>query len=87
MLRLRLWDFNAWGGTAFQNRAPAFLGLESRLSIADCQTRVVFGIVLLVCAVVGDAADDFFWVVPSCKGSLRVGPIALGLTQRFLRAA
>ncbi|MGH9713658.1 MAG: hypothetical protein ACRD5M_10205 [Candidatus Acidiferrales bacterium] len=41
--------------------------------------RVVFRIVLFVGAIVGDAPDDFFGIMASCEGTLRVGAIALGL--------
>ena len=74
---------DGWGSAVFQHSVRAPLRLESRLSVTDGETGVVFGVVLFVGAEISDAPNDLFGVVASCKGPLRVGPIPFGLGERL----
>lgn len=74
-------DFDYFGTVC---RSPV---LQFGLRLRDGVPGVVFRVVLLICTVIRDAADDFFLVVSSREGALRVGPIALGLSECFWRTA
>ena len=56
--------------------------IECSLSLHNGVPRVIIRIVFSVRAVVGDSLDDFFWVVTSGEGALRIGPVMFGLAQR-----
>ena len=59
-------------------KIPSFL-FELPLSLHDGVPCVVNRVGFIVSAVVGDALDDYFGIIPTGKGALRIGPIAFGL--------
>ena len=73
---------NVLGGGSYVART-GFPLCDPSLGLFDGVAGIVFGVVLVVGAVVGDAPDDFFRIVTSRECALCVGPIPLGLGERF----
>src|SRR6185437_7915500 len=61
------------------NLGDCFRFLDFCLSFADRETGVIFRVVLVVGAVVGDSLNHYFWVVSTCESTLGVGPVAFRL--------
>jgi type IV secretion system protein TrbC len=69
------------------SRQPKCIPIEATQSISSLKSVLPGETWRTLCTVIRDAADDFLWVVASPEGTLRVGPIALGLGECFWRTA